>query len=199
MASTTGETDPRVARSRARVLDAVASLLVETGVRGVTVDAVMARSGVARATVYRHWPTRQELVLAGLRHLLPPPAPAAPVEGDLAERLTGLLGDLARQMAVEPWAHAIPALLDAARREPEIAAATARFVADRQVPLRGVLEEAAADGSLAGLDVETALAQLLGPIVYRRLITSEPLDERLCADVVRTFLRGHDVHVGDAA
>ncbi|MGH3378776.1 MAG: TetR/AcrR family transcriptional regulator [Actinoallomurus sp.] len=191
MASSSGETDPRVARSRARVLDAVASLLVEAGVRGVTVDAVMARSGVARATVYRHWPTRQELVLAGLRHLLPPPAPRTAVEGTLAERLAGLLGELTRQMAVEPWAHAVPALLDAARREPEIAAATARFVADRQAPLRAVLDEAAADGTLPGLDVETALALLLGPFVYRRLITSEPLDERLCANVVHNFLRGH--------
>jgi AcrR family transcriptional regulator len=193
MPSSTDEIDPRVARSRARVLDAVASLLVEAGVRGVTVDAVMARSGVARATVYRHWPTRQELVLAGLRHLLPPPAPWTTVEGTLAERLAAVLGDLTRQMAVEPWAHAVPALLDAGRREPEIAAATAQFVADRQAPLRAVLNEAAADGSLPGLDVETALAQLLGPFVYRRLITSEPLDERLCANVVQSFLRGHAV------
>ena len=70
-------------------------------------------------------------------------------------------------------------------------AATAQFVAGRQAPLRALLNEAVADGSLPGLDVETALAQLLGPFVYRRLITSEPLDERLCANVVQSFLRGH--------
>jgi AcrR family transcriptional regulator len=191
MTSTSGETDPRVARSRARVLDAVAFLLVDKGVRGVTVEAVMARSGVARATVYRHWPTRQELVLAGLRHLLPPPAPPVVVDGTLSQRLTSSLGELARQMAVEPWASAIPALLEAARGEPEIAAATARFVADRQAPLRALLREAAEDGSLPSVDVELALAQLLGPLVYRRLISSEPLDEALCANVVEGFLRGH--------
>jgi TetR/AcrR family transcriptional regulator of autoinduction and epiphytic fitness len=190
MTSTSGETDPRVARSRARVLDAVAFLLVEKGVRGVTVEAVMARSGVARATVYRHWPTRQELVLAGLRHLLPQPPPPIAVDGTLAQRLTSSLGDLARQMAVEPWAHAIPALLEAARREPEIAAATAQFVADRQALLRAVLREAVEDGSLPPVEVELALAQLLGPLVYRRLITSEPIDEALCANVVEDFLRG---------
>lgn len=191
MTSTSGETDPRVARSRARVLDAVASLLVETGVQEVTVEAVMARSGVARATVYRHWPTRQELVLAGLRHLVPPPLPPIVVDGTLSQRLTSSLGELARQMAVEPWAHAIPALLEAARREPEIAAATARFVADRQAPLRAVLRDAVEDGSLPSVDVELALAQLLGPLVYRRLITSEPIDEALCTHVVEDFLRGH--------
>jgi AcrR family transcriptional regulator len=195
MTATSDEADPRVVRSRARVLDAVASLLVEKGVRGVTVDAVMARSGVARATVYRHWPTRQALVLAGLRHLLPPPVPQTAVDGTLSQRLTSVLGGLARQMEVEPWAHAIPALLDAARREPEIATVAARFVADRQAPVRAVLREAVADGSLPRLDVETALAQLLGPLVYRRLLTSEPLDEELCAHIVEDFLRGQSPQV----
>src|SRR4051812_3477399 len=106
MTSTRDETDPRVTRSRARVLDAVASLLGEKGVRGVTVEEVMARSGVARATVYRHWPTRQALVLAGLRHLLPPLAPQTMVAGTLSDRLLAVLGELARQMEMEPWAHA---------------------------------------------------------------------------------------------
>ncbi|MGI8335057.1 TetR/AcrR family transcriptional regulator [Actinomadura scrupuli] len=194
MASTIGETDPRVTRSRARVLDAVASLLVEKGVRGVTVEAVMARSGVARATVYRHWPTRQALVLAGLRHLLPPPVPQTTVAGTLSQRLTSVLGELARQMEVEPWAHAVPALLDAARLEPEIATVTAQFVADRQAPIRAVLQEAVEAGSLPGLDIGIALAQLTGPLVYRRLITSEPLDEELCAKVVEDFVRSHTSH-----
>lgn len=178
-------------RSRARVLDAVASLLVEKGVRGVTVDAVLARSGVARATVYRHWPTRRALVLAGLRHLLPPPAPQPMAGGTLSQRLTSVVGELARQMEVEPWVHAVPALLDAARREPEIATVTAQFVADRQAPVRAVLQEAVAAGSLPGLDIEAALAQLLGPLVYRRLITSEPLNEELGANIVKDFLRSH--------
>jgi AcrR family transcriptional regulator len=176
------------------VLDAVASLLVEKGVRGVTVEAVMARSGVARATVYRHWPTRQALVLAGLRHLLPPPVPRTMVAGTLSQRLVSVLGELARQMEVEPWVHAVPALLDAARLEPEIATVTAQFIADRQAPMRVVLQEAVDAGSLPGLDIGTALAQLLGPLVYRRLITSEPLDEELCAKVVEDFLRSHASH-----
>jgi AcrR family transcriptional regulator len=199
MTSTSGEPDPRVVRSRARVLEAVASLLVEKGVRGVTVDAVMARSGVARATVYRHWPTRQALVLAGMRHLLPPPVPRRTVTGTLSQRLTSAVGELARLMKVEPWVHAMPALLDAARREPEIAAVTAQFVADRQAPVRAVLQEAVADGALPDLDIETALAQLLGPLVYRRLITSEPLSEELSAKIVRDFLRSHTQAAEDPA
>jgi TetR/AcrR family transcriptional regulator of autoinduction and epiphytic fitness len=189
MASSRSELDPRVARSRARVLDAVASLLVEKGVGEVTVDAVMARSGVARATVYRHWPTREALVLAGLRHLLPTPVPRMAPAGTLRERLASFLGELARQMAVEPWAHAVPTLLEAARRDPSIAEVTQRFVEERRAPLRTALSEAVEDGTLPGVNVEIALAQLLGPLVYRRLISSEPIDEALCATIVDDFLR----------
>jgi AcrR family transcriptional regulator len=192
MESTSREVDPRVERSRARVLDAVAALLIEKGVEAVTVEAVMERSGVARATVYRHWPTRQALVLAGLQHVLPSPGPEPlPGSGSLSQRLTRYLAELARQLVVEPWVHAVPALLDAARRQSEIAQATARFVEERQAPLRRMLQEAVQDGSLAGLDVEVALAQLLGPLVYRRLITSEPLGQEFCAQIVADLLRNH--------
>jgi hypothetical protein len=52
-----------------------------------------------------------------------------------------------------------------------------------------VLRDAVADGAVPRLDVETAPAQLLGPLVYRRLLTSEPLDEDLCAGLVEDFLR----------
>ncbi len=195
MRSSARAPDPRVERSRARVLDAVASLLVEQGIQEITVDAVMARSGVARATVYRHWPTRQALVLAGLRHLLPPPAPRPEArEGTLARQLTSYLVGLTRQLAVEPWVPAMPALLDAARREPEVARATARFAAERQAPLRAMIGEAVEDGSLAAVDIEAALAQLLGPLLYRRLITPEPLGEDSCAAIVEDFLRARVAH-----
>jgi TetR/AcrR family transcriptional regulator, regulator of autoinduction and epiphytic fitness len=191
MVSTTAHPDPRVVRSQARVLDAVAYLLVEEGVAGVTIDAVMTRSGVARATVYRHWPSRRALVLAGLHHLLPPPTSTVRTGGPLYERLRAQLTGLTRQMSEEPWARALPALLDAARRVPEVERATARFVEERRAPLRALLDEAVQNGELPPLEVQVALAQLLGPLVYRKLITSEPLDETLCASVVAGFLHGH--------
>ena len=56
-------TDGRVQRSRARVLGATLELLTEQGVGRVSVDEVARRSGVAKTTIYRHWPTRADLVL----------------------------------------------------------------------------------------------------------------------------------------
>ncbi|MDO9175716.1 MAG: helix-turn-helix domain-containing protein, partial [Actinomycetota bacterium] len=62
-------------RSRACLLAAATELLVETGVRGVTVDAVAERSGVAKSTLYRHWGSVQELLVDVMRANVPEPEP----------------------------------------------------------------------------------------------------------------------------
>jgi AcrR family transcriptional regulator len=56
----------RPSAARTRILDAAAALFTEHGVRGVGVDTVIARSGVAKATLYRHFPSKDDLVLAYL-------------------------------------------------------------------------------------------------------------------------------------
>ena len=58
-----GPCDPRVARSRAAVLDATVDLLGEVGHGGTTVEAIAERSGVAKTTIYRHWPSRAPLLI----------------------------------------------------------------------------------------------------------------------------------------
>lgn len=64
--------DPRLDRSRSAILSAAVALLSEGGVKQVTVDAVTARSGVARSTLYRHFPNNTELLAAAFQELLPP-------------------------------------------------------------------------------------------------------------------------------
>ena len=55
--------DARVARSRAAVVRAATDLLVEGGPSAVTIDAIVARSGVAKSTIYRHWASRDDVLL----------------------------------------------------------------------------------------------------------------------------------------
>src|ERR1700729_2931520 len=67
-AAASGEADAagagvRVRRSRSRVLTTAFELLSESGVGGFTVDEVSRRSGVAKTTIYRHWPSREALVI----------------------------------------------------------------------------------------------------------------------------------------
>src|SRR5919198_1676494 len=59
----TGDVDPRVRHSKEVVMATTYELLSEEGLAGVTVDAVARRSGVAKTTIYRHWPSREALLL----------------------------------------------------------------------------------------------------------------------------------------
>ncbi|TXI42863.1 MAG: TetR/AcrR family transcriptional regulator, partial [Mycobacterium sp.] len=82
--------DPRPARSRARLLDAATALLRSGGPSAVTVDAVTRGANVARATLYRHFPSGNDLLAAAF-HSLIPPAPMPPEEGSLRDRMVALL------------------------------------------------------------------------------------------------------------
>src|SRR3954471_21817841 len=54
--------DERIVRSRTTVMNATVELLFERGYGGTTVDEISRRSGVAKTTIYRHWPTRTDLL-----------------------------------------------------------------------------------------------------------------------------------------
>src|SRR6188768_3705582 len=99
-------TDPRPARSRARLLEAATTLLRTGGPSAVTIDAVTRSANVARATLYRHFSSANDLVGAAFMSLLEP-APMPPPEGGLREQLL---------VVVEGWIEAIaevPAMLTA--------------------------------------------------------------------------------------
>jgi AcrR family transcriptional regulator len=168
--------DPRVARSRAAVLAACAGLLTDHGFAGVTIEAVAARSGVAKTTIYRHWPSRPALLVDAFRSLGCPAPP--PGTGDLRRDLVTLAGGLARELDRAPWAALLPSLTAEARRDPELGALHREFMAECRAPVLAVVRAAVARGELAA-DVDPAIAAALvaGPLFYRRFVSLEPLDE----------------------
>ncbi|WP_051797975.1 TetR/AcrR family transcriptional regulator [Catenuloplanes japonicus] len=181
-------TDPRVARSKATVMRTVTALLVEGGPAAVTIDEVVTRSGVARATVYRHWPTRRQLVFDGLAALVPEPPPA-PAAGPIDERLPALLLSYARQLTDGSWPAVLPALLDGARRDPDLAAAMPGYVAGRRAPLTVLLGEAMANGEIPDTaDLGPAMSVLAGPIFYRTMFSAEPVDTAFCRQLADDYL-----------
>jgi len=181
-------TDPRVERSRAAVLDAAAELLLKGGVPALTVEAVVERSGVARSTIYRHWATRRDLLVAAFHRLMPVVA-EPDVEGPLRERLQTLLEDHVRNLRKATWAAAIPTLLDATSRDPELAGVRERLREQHRGPVRRTLERAIERGELpADTDIDEAVSQLAGPIMFRQLISGEPIDRDFGRRVVDLFL-----------
>ena len=83
----------------------------------------------------------------------------------------------------------MPALLDAASRDPELAGVRERLVAENGGPTRRTLELAISRGELAAdTDIDEAISQLAGPMVFRHLITREPTDDEFAARTVDLFL-----------
>lgn len=181
-------TDPRVMRSKAAILDACSELIAEEGFDGVTIEAVAARSGSAKTTIYRHWPSREALLIEAFGTCASPP-PASPDTGSTRENLVVVLGGLARKLSDAGWCATLSSLLDASGRDPELARLHSETIAERRRPLTDVLERGMATGDLpATLDVERAVALLAGPVFYRAMISREPVDADFVAGVVDAAL-----------
>ena len=175
--------DPRVLRSRQAVLTAAVDLLAEHGVSGVTVEAIAHCSGVAKTTIYRHWPEPSQLVLDAIRGLAEPCA--FPDTGSLRGDLTEILEAMADNITTSKLAQVLPSLIDAAGRDTAMADVQRVWVQERRASLRAALRHAEARGEIAaGIDADLVAAMSGGSLFYRRLISHEPLSESFIAGVV---------------
>jgi AcrR family transcriptional regulator len=180
---------PRVARSKASILEAAAELISEEGFPGVSIEAVAARSGAAKTTIYRHWPSRDALVVEAFG-ICAGPAEGARDTGSLRRDLRQILDGLARFLREEGSCASLQSLADAARRDPQLAELHRAFVAERRRPLVEALQRAAGRGEVpAGLDVDEAVSVVAGPLFYRAMISFEPLDDDFVERVIDGALR----------
>lgn len=167
--------DPRIARTRESVLRSTLTLLAESGFAGFTMEGVADVSGIAKSTIYRHWPTRLALVRDALEELNRQPE----VElrgGPARAQVERLLNHLAGALFNTTVGACIPALIEAAEHHPEVASLLHRYSDSRRARLTAVLTKGREDGSFANdLDPELAALALSGPIFYRRLMTREPV------------------------
>ena len=185
----TGDVDLRVRHSKQVVMATTYELLSEEGLAGVTVDAVARRSGVAKTTIYRHWPSREALLLDACAQM--GPHFDVPDAGSFSKDLRALVQRVVEQLLSDPYAAVLLSLMDAAERNPDLAALLAAAQAKLVEAVRTVLARARLRGELPRLpDPSDVAALIVGPLLYRRLFSHEPLSEgffRLIVDnVVRT-------------
>ena len=107
---------PRPRRSQEVVLEATLDVIAEQGVMGISVDTVAARSGVSKATIYRHWGSRARLIHAAISSLQP--TTVEPNTGSLRDDLVVLLLHLVEYFDTPKVAEVFPSFLDAAVRDP---------------------------------------------------------------------------------
>lgn len=155
-----------------------------------SIEALAARAGVAKATIYRRWGSKEDLVVAAAARFVS--AIPVPDLGDLRRDLSEVLQSDAVLYADPQTAPLLSSLLSAMARSPRIAAAVrAGLVASRETAIARVLERARERGETpANLDVRLAVQFCAGPFLYRTLVAGETADEVVVARFVDLFLNG---------
>lgn len=191
--SSTTRENPRTIRVRQTVLDAAIALLLDGGAAAVTATRVADETGVARTTIYRHWPDQANLLRATIEALVAPghaPANTGDVEADLMTELTKLRTRLVTRKVRPVFA----ALIDYATRDESFLPAQHRFVEGIIRPTRNVVEEAQQRGELpSSLDCSVAVISLAGPLVYQFLVMGKDIEDDLIEGTVAQFIAMHRV------
>lgn len=164
--------DPRVHRTRERVLAATRDLLADGGIEAASVNAVAKRAGVNKTTIYRNWPDPHDLVkeaVAGLGH-----APAPPDTGSLRGDLIELFGGLAAAMQRPPWDRLLPSVIGAAARDERIREEHGALTRARRAAAGAIVQRAVERDELAHeIDPTDVIELVVGPLYYRLLMTKE--------------------------
>jgi AcrR family transcriptional regulator len=184
---------PRDATRDEALRQAALEVMAEVGYRALTMDAVAAKARAGKATIYRRWESKLDLVIDTVNQLVHqniPEPDTGSLTGDLREFLSAFAAFLSG-----PTGKAAQALVGELPHEPELAAAFREtfLVAQRDV-LRGILDRGTARGEVRldaprGMAVELAGAAL----IYRLMLTGDPLDatfvDRLVDQVLLPLLR----------
>jgi AcrR family transcriptional regulator len=181
-------TGGRSARVRDAILAATFDELVDKGYPALSVEAVAARAGVNKTTVYRRWPTLDDLLVDALttwsQEALPVPDTGA-IETDLLE-----LGREVARVLNEGAGRQIAAfILTAGLQSARLGEATRRYFdqqATRAIPL---VRQAIDRGELpATCDADALLTTFRAPLFYRMVTTGDHIDEELITCAVRVAL-----------
>lgn len=180
--------DPRVERSRRLIRQAALDELGEVGYGAVTMESVAARAGVAKTTVYRHWPDKLALIADAFETFHEEMVPSIE-SGPHRDRVERLVRHVAEVVVDSTFSVCIPALIEGAERDPRVRRFHHRYAAERRQGLVDAIAEGMAAGELpAGVDPELAALALLGPIFYRRLMASQPFDPAQAGELVDLVL-----------
>ncbi len=179
-------------------------MLRSGGPSAVTVDAVTRGANVARATLYRHFPSGNDLLAAAF-HSLIPPAPMPLETGTLRERLLALVqaqADLISEtpallsatywLALGPDMEHMPERGGSSDSPPEVRTLRERIAQQYGAPFDAIFDSPDAQRELGEVDRAQAMMLLIGPLVAGRISTLADFDYRECARAaVDGFLAVH--------
>ena len=158
---------PRSERAERAIIDAALSVFAESGTEGLCIEKVAARAGVGKATIYRRWPGKEDLLLDAIGALQ---APLPELAGrSVREDLLAVLSAMRDAVADPRRAREFALLLGEGAKYPRLMARYVETMLEpRREVLRSVLRRGVASGELrADTDVEVAMFMLTGAVLAR--------------------------------
>ncbi len=179
--------DPQVDRA---ILDAAVELLHEGGLEAMSVEAVAARAGVSRASVYRRYTNRVDLMEA-VFNAAAAAKPEPPDTGSVRTDLVQLIHRLRAVLLESDTGGMLPAMMSAALENPEVREALERFTSARRAPTVEILRRGIERGELrAGTDPDLLADVLVGAVIYRILMRNVTIGDQRAEHLVDLLLSG---------
>jgi len=191
------EPKPRLGRKRdhtrdPEILDAALEVLAETGYDGMTIDMVAARAKAGKATLYRRWASKSELVLDAVACMkstdvdLASPPDTGTLRGDLVALVkTPTIRESERKLKV------MAGIVSMIARDPELAAAAQEALVEPRAAANRIIFQRAIDRGEIPADVDIDRLCLIGPamVAYRTLMLRKPVDrEFMIGNIDRIIL-----------
>lgn len=157
------------------ILEATLGELADGGYGELCIEAVAARAGVGKSTVYRYWAGKLPLVADALETLKQPVDvdPDAPADSPRAE-LERSVRALAELLSDSPYSACIPAIVSAAERDPDVRRFQRSFSATRRQRTVDLILAAIDAAEIEDRDPEIIAEELVAPLFFRRLMTPAP-------------------------
>jgi AcrR family transcriptional regulator len=185
-----GRGRPRDPETDGRITAAAAELMLQRGFDRTTVDDVAARAGVGKATVYRRWPSKEDLAVAAMETIFSTEIPE-PDTGSIVSDLTESYRSVLTFVNTPEGEAFLRTSIAESVRDDRIADLYRETTQRREAQSRVTFERAIARGEVrADIDIDTAL-QWLGGLLATRIITRRPLPAVDDVDALVQFtLRG---------
>jgi AcrR family transcriptional regulator len=181
---------PRSERAEQAILTAAIEAVGEHGIDSISCEDVAARAGVGKATLYRRWTGKEDLLIAAFASIR---APFPELRGEsVREDLITLLAAIAADADDPRYAQQYALLHGAGQRYPRLVACyKEEVVKPRRELIREILRRGVRTGELrADVDVETAMLLLIGALMARGKQDPAPADPGFATRAVDELLRG---------
>ena len=173
------------------IMRATLDLAREAGYAKLSIEAVAARAGVGKHTIYRRWPSKGLLFLDSLLSRNEPMLDY-PDTGDVVADLRRQIHAVVDLLGTPPWGPLYQALVGEAQHDPAVAASlNERFIRPQAEKTVARLEAAKERGQISpDFDLELAMAILSGPLYFRFLIIQEPVTHDYVDRILQALFAG---------